>query len=138
MAGRVVLVESDEQLRMGIVKALRARGVGVDAFALPSDMLRALDRGAVWSRGLFALDLEGMDGATLAATALAHLPELDVIFLTGSADAAVLCRAHALGAVIWKPVGLAMLCERLVAPARRSGVVRKVREAPAKRRVGEG
>ena len=138
MAGRVVLVESDEQLRTNIVKALRARGVGVDAFALPSDMLRALERGAVWTRGLFALDLEGTDGATLAATTLAHLPEIDVIFLTGSAEASVLCRAHALGAVIWKPVGLGLLCERLTAPARRSGVVRKVRDVPAKRRVGEG
>lgn len=138
MAGRVVLVESDEQLRTSIVKALRARGVGVDAFALPSDVLRALERGVHWSRGLFALDLEGIDGATLASKALAYLPELEVIFVTGSADAEVLCRAHALGTVIWKPVGLGLLCERLTTPARRSGVVRKVREAPAKRRVGEG
>ncbi|MEZ4394056.1 MAG: response regulator [Polyangiales bacterium] len=134
MAGRVVLVEKDEELQTNIVKSLRARGVGVDAFSSHDDVVRALERGVTWARGLFALELDGVDGARLAEVALAHLPELDVIFLTGGGvDAEVLCRAHALGAVIWKPIGLGLLCERLASPPRRSGVVRKVREGSSRR-----
>lgn len=128
MSGRVLLVESDESLRTNIVKALRARGIGVDAFERPSEVIRALERGHTWSRALISLSLDEMDGATLAGHALAHVPELEVTFVTGGVDADVLCRAHALGSVIWKPVGLGPLCERLTTVARRSGIVRK---APA-------
>lgn len=125
MSGRVLLVESDETLRTNIVKALRARGIGVDAFDRPGDVVRALERGGAWSRALIALALDEMDGAQLAKRALAYLPELEVTFVTGGVDADVLCRAHALGAVIWKPLGLGPLCERLTTVTRRSGVVRK-------------
>lgn len=137
MAGRVVLVERDGELRANIVKSLRARGIGVDAFANPTEVVAALERGAEWSRALIGLDLDGLDGAKLAQTALAHIPELDVIFLTGGVDAEVLCRAHALGAVLWKPIGIGLLCERLATPPSRSGMVRRVRE-PRARRTGEG
>ena len=44
-------------------------------------------------------------------------------FTTGGTDASVLCRAHALGTVIWKPLGLGPLCERFGTASRRSGVV---------------
>lgn len=136
MAGRVLLVETEEAMRASIVKALRARGVGVDAFERPSEVMRALERGTVWTRALISLALEESDGATLAARALAHLPELEVTFLTGGVDAEVLCRAHALGTVIWKPVGLGPLCERLTTVARRSGVVRKA-SAPSSARTAQ-
>jgi DNA-binding NtrC family response regulator len=130
MSGRVLLVESDEALRTNVVKALRARGIGVDAFERPTDVLRAIERGSAWSRALISLALEGMDGATLASHVLAHVPELEVTFLTGGVTAEVLCRAHALGNVIWKPVGLGPLCEVLATTPRRSGVIRKA-SAPA-------
>lgn len=134
MSGRVLLVETDEALRTNIVKALRARGIGVDAFERSTDVLRALERGTVWARALISLALDEIDGATLASRALAHLPELEVTFVTGGVDAEVLCRAHALGTVIWKPVGLGPLCERLTAAPRRSGVVRRANAPVAEER----
>ncbi len=123
MGARVLLVEGDEVLRTSIVRALRARGVGVDAFASPIDALSAVQAGGVWARGLIDLVLPHMDGAALAERLLQHLPELEVTFTTGGTDASVLCRAHALGTVIWKPLGLGPLCERFGTASRRSGVV---------------
>lgn len=123
MRARVLLVENDEALRMSIVRALRARGIGVDAFASPVDALAAVQAGGVWSRALIDLVLPHMDGATLAEKILQHLPEMEVTFATGGTDASVLCRAHALGTVIWKPLGLGPLCERFGTVPRRSGVV---------------
>ncbi len=125
MRARVLLVENDEALRMSIVRALRARGIGVDAFASPVDALAAVQAGGVWSRALIDLVLPHMDGATLAEKILQHLPEMEVTFATGGTDAAVLCRAHALGVVIWKPIGLGPLCERFGTATQRSGVVMK-------------
>ena len=66
MGARVLLVEGDEVLRTSIVRALRARGVGVDAFASPIDALSAVQAGGVWARGLIDLVLPHMDGAALA------------------------------------------------------------------------
>lgn len=123
MGARVLLVEADEELRTSIVRALRARGVGVDAFASPLDALSAVQGGGVWARALIDLVLPHMDGATLAEHLLQHLPELEVTFTTGGTDASVLCRAHGLGMVIWKPLGLGPLCERFGTASRRSGVV---------------
>ena len=42
MGARVLLVESDETLRNSIVRALRARGIGVDPCATPSEALSAV------------------------------------------------------------------------------------------------
>lgn len=125
MSGRVLLVEPEEALRTNIVKALRARGIGVDAYERSADVMRALERGGVWTRALISLSLDEMDGASLASRALAYLPEMEITFVTGGVDADVLCRAHALGVVIWKPLGLGPLCERLTTVTRRSGVMRK-------------
>jgi CheY-like chemotaxis protein len=121
MGARVLLVEHDESLRTSIVRALRARGVGVDPFATPQEALAAVEAGGVWTRALIDLALPDMDGATLAERLLQHLPELDVTFATGGMDAAVLCKAHGLGTVIWKPLGLGPLCERFAAQHRGSG-----------------
>lgn len=134
MGARVLLVENDEALRTSIVRALRARGIGVDAFASPLEAFAAVQEGRVWSRALIDLVLPDMDGATLAEKVLAYLPELEVTFATGGTDAAILCRAHALGTVIWKPLGLGPLCERFGSATRRSGVVMRRRasgETPA-------
>jgi DNA-binding response OmpR family regulator len=123
MGARVLLVENDESLRAAIVRALRARGIGVDAFATSMDALTAVEGGATWRRALIDLVLPDIDGATLAERLMSHLPELEITFATGGTDASVLCRAHALGTVIWKPLGLGPLCERFGTVPRRSGVV---------------
>jgi DNA-binding response OmpR family regulator len=123
MGARVLLVENDESLRAAIVRALRARGIGVDAFATATDALSAVEGGASWRRALIDLVLPDVDGATLAERLMSHLPELEITFATGGTDASVLCRAHALGTVIWKPLGLGPLCERFGTASRRSGVV---------------
>ena len=122
MAGRVLLVEEDEALRTSIVRALRARGIGADAFESPIDALAAVQAGGIWTRALIDLVLPDMDGAALAERILRHLPEMEVTFATGATDAEVLCRAHALGTVIWKPLGLGPLCERFGQASRKSGV----------------
>lgn len=124
MGSRVLLVENDESLRNAVVRALRARGIGVDAFATPSEALAAVAAGGVWSRALIDLALPEMDGATLAERVLQDLPEIELTFATGGIDADVLCRAHALGMVIWKPLGLGPLCERFAA-SRGSGTFRR-------------
>lgn len=126
MGARVLLVEADEALRASIIRALRARGIGVDGFATPGDAIAAVEGGGQWTRALIDLVLPEMDGATLAERLKSHLPELDVTFATGGTDAAVLCRAHALGTVIWKPLGLGPLCERFGTNARSGVVTRRV------------
>lgn len=123
MGARVLLVEHDDSLRAAIVRALRARGIGVDAFATGTEALAAVEGGAQWGRALLDLVLPDLDGATVAERLLAHLPEMEITFATGGTDASVLCRAHALGTVIWKPLGLGPLCERFGTVPRRSGVV---------------
>lgn len=123
MPSRVLLVEEDELLKQSIVRALRARGIGVDAYGSATEALQAAQAGATWGRALIDLSLREMDGATLAERLLAHLPELELTFATGGADARVLCHAHALGVVISKPIGLGPLCERFSSAVRRSGVV---------------
>jgi CheY-like chemotaxis protein len=121
MGSRVLLVESDEALRTSIVRALRARGIGVDPFATPGEAIAAVEAGGVWLRALIDLALPDMDGATLAERLLQYVPEMEVTFATGGMDAAVLCKAHGLGTVIWKPLGLGPLCERFSAQSRGSG-----------------
>ncbi len=121
MAARVLLVEHDEALRNSIVRALRARGTGVDAFENALDALAAVRAGGAWTRALIDLALPDSDGASLAEQVLQHLPELEITFATGGIDAAVLCKAHALGTVIWKPIGLGPLCERFGAGEKSSG-----------------
>lgn len=122
MGARVLLVEHDETLRTSIVRALRARGIGVDPFASAAEALAAVRSGGVWTRALIDLGLPDMDGATLAEKVLQHLPELEITFATGGIDASVLCKAHGLGTVIWKPLGLGPLCERFSSSSRGSGV----------------
>jgi hypothetical protein len=46
---------------------------------------------------------------------------MDITFATGGMDAGVLCKAHGLGKVIWKPLGLGPLCEQFAAANRESG-----------------
>ncbi len=124
MGTRVLLVENDESLRNAVVRALRARGIGVDPFSTPTEALAAVSAGGLWSRALIDLALPEMNGADLAERLLQHLPELEVTFATGGIDGAVLCKAHALGMVIWKPLGLGPLCERFSAN-RGSGTFRR-------------
>ena len=121
MGSRVLLVENDELLRNNIVRALRARGIGVDPFGTAAEAFASIEAGGVWSRALIDLALPEMDGATLAEKILQHLPEIEITFATGGTDAGVLCKAHGLGKVIWKPLGLGPLCEQFAAQNRQSG-----------------
>ena len=125
MASRVLLVEHDEVLRTSIVRALRARGIGVDAFDSAQSALGAVASGRRWSRALIDLGLPDMDGATLAERLSQTLPSLEVTFATGGADATVLCRAQERGAVISKPLGLGPLCERFCTQSRGAGSFRR-------------
>jgi CheY-like chemotaxis protein len=121
MGSRILLVEHEETLRNNIVRALRARGIGVDPFATAHEALAAVEAGGVWARALIDLGLPDLDGASLAEKVLQHLPEMEITFATGGMDASVLCKAHGLGKVIWKPLGLGPLCEQFAAANRDSG-----------------
>ncbi len=125
MTYRVVVVEPDDLLRVPLVRALRARGVGVDAFVTAREVIAALADGASWPKALVDLTPPDGDGATVAEKLRAYIPEIDVTFVTGGADGELLCRAHGLGTVLWKPLGMGPLCERFVSNTRRSGVVRR-------------
>lgn len=137
MSSRVLVVEPAEDLRGPLMRALRARGVGVDAFGSAAEVSEALREGPTWSRALIELTLPDGDGAALADRVRQHAPDIDVCFMTGGVDGELLCRAHALGTVLWKPLGLGPLCERFISDARRSGVVPRVVAAdpPAVRRA---
>ncbi|MDP3275417.1 MAG: response regulator [Deltaproteobacteria bacterium] len=121
MSNRVLFVESDEILRSSVIRALRARGIGVDAFDTALSALEAVSSGTIWTRALIDLSLPDLDGATLAEQILQYLPEIELTFAAGSTEAAVLCRAHGLGTVLWKPFGLGPLCERFSSQSRGSG-----------------
>lgn len=124
-SSRVLVVEPLEALRLPLMRALRARGVGVDAFATAGEAVEALKEPATWSRALIELTLPDGDGVALAERVRLHAPEIDVCFVTGGVDGELLCRAHALGTILWKPLGLGPLCERFISDTRRSGVVRR-------------
>ena len=129
MSSRVLVVEPNDDLRIPLMRALRARGVGVDAFGSAREVIDALKAGPSWSRALIELTLPGTNGATLAEQVRAHIPEIELCFVTGGESGELLCRAHALGTILWKPLGLGPLCERFISDTRRSGVVRRV-DAP--------
>lgn len=124
MASRVLLIESEEALRSAIVRAMRARGVGVDALD-PMEAIDAVENGAFYERALIDLELHGTNGVAVAEALLEVIPGMEITFAAGGADAQLLCKAHALGVVIWKPLGLGPLCDRFGMPQRRSSTVLK-------------
>lgn len=126
MSSRVLVVEPVEALRIPLMRALRARGVGVDAFGSAREVIEALKVAPPWSRALIELTLPDGDGVTLAQRVRQHAPDIELCFVTGGVDGELLCRAHGLGDILWKPLGLGPLCERFIADTRRSGVVRRV------------
>jgi len=75
----VLVVEPVEALRLPLMRALRARGVGVDAFGSAREVLEALKEPDQWSRALIELSLPDGDGAALAERLRVHLPELDLL-----------------------------------------------------------
>ncbi len=129
MSIRVLLVEPDEALRVPLMRALRARGVGVDACADAKETLAMLKDSTAWSRALIELTLPDGDGVSLAERVRQQVPQIDLCFVTGGAGGELLVRAHALGAILWKPLGLGPLCERFLSDTRRSGVVRRYEAA---------
>ena len=69
---QVLLVEHEETLRNNIVRALRARGIGVDPFATALDALGAVEAGGTWSRALIDLALPDIEPMTSALPAEAR------------------------------------------------------------------
>lgn len=134
MHTRVLLVDEDEELRGSLTRALRARALGVDAFASADAVLTAVDAGASWNHALISLSLQEMTGAELGEKLRARLPSVELTFSTKGADARVLCHAHALGVVVFEPFGIGPLCERFCRSMRQSGVTtRAVRSAQRER-----
>jgi len=121
VTSRVLVVVPEPSLRENLSRALRARGVGVDACEESTEVYAAVGRGRTWVRAVIALDLAGTDGATLAHDLLQQMPALEITFLTGGTDASVLCRAQAVGTLVWPPFGMGPLCERIAPPVRASG-----------------
>ena len=119
MSSRVLVVEPNEEIRIPLMRALRARGVGVDGFGSAREAIDALKAGPTWSRALIELTLPGSAGATPAERVRAQLPEIAICFVTGGESGELLCRAHVLGTILWKPLGLGPLCERLISDTRR-------------------
>lgn len=100
---RVVICEDDEKdlayIRQGVdayTSAHTAHGFRVEAFADPTRMLDALERGAVWDIALLDIYMPEVSGTEAARTLIERLNHVELIFLTSSQEFAV--KAFALGA----------------------------------------
>lgn len=117
---RIVICEDEEKDLAYIRKAVGTYCAGqpeygfqVEEFSNPSDMLDALEQGAVWDIALLDVYLPGLLGTEIAGDLRERLKHLGIIFLTTSTDHAV--DAFALGAVhyLLKPFTYAQLEEAL-------------------------
>ncbi len=104
-AADILLVDDDPEVRAALADMLRARGHRVTEASNGSHALLELERTPI---ELMLLDfaMPGMNGAELAAEALALRPDLKLVFVTGYADSEAIDRAVAGRAqVLKKPVG---------------------------------
>jgi CheY-like chemotaxis protein len=112
-ANSVLVVEDEALVRMLVVQALEEAGFTVHEAAEASsalDVLRAIDgiRLMVTDVGL-----PGMDGRRLADQAVAHCPDMKVLFMTGYADSTLIEKALPEGfGLITKPFDLDDLAAR--------------------------
>lgn len=117
---RIVICEDEEKdlayIRQGVgayCSGHSERGFRVEEYSNPSDMLDALERGAVWDIALLDIYLPALLGTDIARDLRERLKHLEIIFLTTSTDHAV--DAFALGAAhyLLKPFTFDQLREAL-------------------------
>lgn len=131
MSSRVLLVVNDLGYQGQIVRALRARGIGVDAFDSAEAVMKAFPPRVLWARALITLHLPDNDGVNLGEWLLEKNPKIELNFLSTSTDADTLSRAQRIGTVLWQPIGMGPLCEQFSRNVRSSGVYSKNETATA-------
>lgn len=131
MSSRILLVVSDLEYQTQIVRALRARGIGVDPFNCATAVKTIDPSRILWSRALIALHLPDDDGTALGSWLVEHSPQMLLNFLCSSTDAETLSRAQTLGTVLWQPIGMGPLCEQFTRTVRPSGLYMKKSVPPS-------
>ncbi len=131
MSSRILLVVSDLEYQTQIVRALRARGIGVDPFNCATAVRNIEPSRVAWSRALIALHLPDDDGTSLGAWLVEHSPKMLLNFLCSSTNAETLSRAQNLGTVLWQPIGMGPLCEQFTRAVRPSGLYMKKSVPPS-------
>ncbi|MCO7635793.1 sigma-54 dependent transcriptional regulator [Pseudomonas sp. S 311-6] len=94
----VLLVEDDENVRLGCVQTLQLADIEVEAVASAEQALRRLEAGATPGLVVTDMRLPGMDGMALLRQLRAQDPELPVILMTGHGDVALAVQAMKDGA----------------------------------------
>ncbi len=111
---RVLLVEDEDIFRTVLRRRLRKRGLDVDGVASGEDALAFLEREAV---DVVVLDVKmpGMSGIEALEQIKERYPDLEVVMLTGFADASTAVRVMDRGAFAYlmKPVHLDDLIEEI-------------------------
>ncbi len=136
VAGRILVVDDEETIRLALAKFLRGRGYAVTTAASAAEALARLDE-ARFELMLCDVRMPGMSGTDLLPHALAVDPDLGVLFLSAVNDAPTATTALSTGALdyLTKPVELAELqaavervAERRLALLERKAMERRIRE----------
>ena len=141
VAGRVLVVDDEETIRLALAKFLRGRGYAVTTAASAAEALARLGE-ARFELMLCDVRMPGMSGTDLLPHALAADPDLGVLFLSAVNDAPTATAALSTGALdyLTKPVELAELqaavervADRRLALLERKAMDRRIREEVALR-----
>ena len=141
VAGRVLVVDDEETIRLALAKFLRGRGWAVATAASGAEALERLAEGR-YELMLCDVRMPGMSGTDLLPHALGVDPDLGVLFLSAVNDAPTAATALSTGALdyLTKPVELAELqaavervAERRAALVARKEMERRIREEVALR-----
>jgi len=141
VAGRVLVVDDEETIRLALGKFLRGRGYAVTTAASATEALAHLGE-ARFELMLCDVRMPGMSGTELLPHALAVDPDLGVLFLSAVNDAPTAATALSTGALdyLTKPVELAELqaavervADRRLALLERKAMDRRIREEVALR-----
>jgi ActR/RegA family two-component response regulator len=125
VASRVVLIIRDSEYQTQVVRALRARGIGVDAFDSAAAVKSIYPPKVPWASALIDLHLPGENALQFAEWLQQQSPTTVLNFLSSTTDGATLSHAHRLGTVLWHPIGMGPLCEQFARQVRASGVYLK-------------
>jgi len=117
---RILVIEDDDAVRMGVVDALRSEGYSVQEAADGVDG-RDAAMGAAYDLLLLDLILPGCDGFTILQAVRAERPDVPVIILTARGEEDERVRGLRLGAddYVVKPYSLRELLARVEAVLRR-------------------